>query len=101
MDTVRLSLEGAWELLRNGFVLGAGLPIIFALGVRLWSGSEAAATDGTATASEPSIGSRIAAVVCFLLVVYAVVAGIEIIVAAGLGKVVTFDHIIPTLTPKD
>ena len=34
MDTVWLSLEGAWDLLRYGLVVGAGLPILFALGVR-------------------------------------------------------------------
>jgi hypothetical protein len=38
--------------------------------------------------------------VCFLAVAVLVALGITVIVAAGLGKTVSFEHIFPTLVPK-
>lgn len=96
MDTVRLSLQGAWDLLYNGFFVGAGLPIIFALGVRFLAGP--AVADGPAPT--PSIANKVLAWVCFAAVAFAVMVGIMIIIGAGLGKVVSFEHIFPVLVPK-
>ncbi|HNM96615.1 MAG TPA: hypothetical protein PKK40_01575 [Marmoricola sp.] len=98
METVWISLKGAFELFAVGLVVGAGLPIIFALGVRLWSGNEATA-DGVA-AAPAATGAKVLAWVCFAAVAFAVLVGIEIIVGAGMGKVVSFEHIFPTLVPK-
>lgn len=99
-DSVRLSLEGAWQLLLDGLLLGAGLPIVFALGVRLWAGTGHDDPDG-AVAAGPPLLARAGAIVCFLLVLFAVFVGIEIIVAAGLHKEVSFDHGFPTLVEKE
>jgi hypothetical protein len=44
--------------------------------------------------------NRALGIVCFALVLIGVVVGIMIIVAAGLGKAVTFDHVFPTLQAK-
>jgi hypothetical protein len=44
MHNVTLALQGAWKVLAASLILGAGLPIIFALGIRslAWgSGGEA------------------------------------------------------------
>lgn len=100
-DSVRLSLEGAWQLLQDGLLLGAGLPIVFALGVRLWAGTDDAdGADGAVTAG-PSLLSKAVAIVCFALVLFAVFVGIEIIVAAGLHKEVSFEYGFPTLVDKE
>jgi hypothetical protein len=50
--------------------------------------------------SVPAGTNRVLGVVCFVLVVAAVAIGITIIVAAGLGKQVSFEHVFPTLVPK-
>jgi hypothetical protein len=101
MDTVRLSLQGAWNLFWVGLLLGAGLPIIFALGVRLLSGpADSVASDGTLVTHEPSVLQRGLAWVCFATVVLAVGVGLMVIVGAGTGKEVSFEHIFPTLVPK-
>lgn len=101
MDTLRLSLDGAWELFKVGLLLGAGLPVLFAVGVRLISGPPDRVTeDGTVLPSSPNPFGRVLGWVVFAMVLYAVVVGIEIIVGAGMGKIVSFDHLIPTLVPK-
>lgn len=100
MDTVRISLIGAFELLYTGLILGAGLPIIFAVGVRLLSGSDESAVDAAGTVASPGILSRLLAGLCFAFVALGVVTGIMIIVAAGMGKEVSFENIYPTFVAK-
>ncbi|MEI2712461.1 MAG: hypothetical protein V9G04_03985 [Nocardioides sp.] len=99
-ETIKVSLEGTWILFKDGLLLGAGLPIIFALGVRLWAGRENVAADGTVTEHPSNTGTKILAWLCFAVVLLAVIAGIEIIVAAGMGKEVSFEHIFPTIVEK-
>ena len=53
----------------------------------------------TATAALTSIGKLLAGV-CFALVVLAVALGLTVIVAAGFGKQVSFEHVYPTLVDK-
>ena len=104
MDTVRLSLQGAWALLYTGLILGAGLPIMFALGVRLWAGLEVVTVDGESTdasiSTSPGLVRKTLAALCFAVVLFGVVTGLMIIIGVGLGKEVSFDHIYPTLVPK-
>jgi hypothetical protein len=101
VDTIRLVLEAAWKILIFGLLLGAGLPALFALGVRMLAGAEAVVgADGATTNPGPSVLSKALAAVCFAVVLFGVVSGIMVIVGAGLGKVVSFDHVIPTLVPK-
>jgi hypothetical protein len=88
-----LFTQAAWKVLAAGLLLGAGLPAVFALGVRL-SAPRAAET------SVPSGGSRAVGVLCFAVVAVAVALGITVIVAAGFGQVVSFEHGYPTLVPK-
>ena len=87
MDTVWLSLQGAWDLLRYGLVVGAGLPILFALGVRFMAGP---AVEEGAVAAGPSAGGRALSWIFFALCLLGVIVGIEIIVGAGMGKIVDF-----------
>ncbi len=98
MDTVRLALGAAWNVLYVGLLLGAGLPIMFALGVRLLS--PPVAQDGEAVASSPSALNRVLAGLCFAVVAYGVLVGMLVIIGAGQGKVVSFEHFFPVLVPK-
>lgn len=102
MDTLRLSLEGTWDLFKIGLVLGAGLPILFAVGVRLIAGpAQTVAEDGsTVRSAPPGILSRVLGWLIFALVLYAVVVGIEVIIGAGMGKIVDIQGGIPVLVPK-
>ncbi len=100
MDTVRLALEAAWKVLYVGLLLGAGMPILFALGVRLLSGPAVTAEGDVAVDSRPSAVSRVLAWVCFAVVAYGVLVGLLVIIGAGQGKVLSFEHVFPTLVPK-
>jgi hypothetical protein len=93
-----LFLQAAWKVVLAGVLLGAGLPALFALGVRFTA-------DGTGEitapgAAVPRAGFRALGLICFLAVAVLVALGITVIIAAGLGKTVSFEHILPTLVPK-
>ncbi|QIG42123.1 hypothetical protein G5V58_04470 [Nocardioides anomalus] len=98
-DNLGFALEGAWKVLLVGLVLGAGLPAVFAAGVR----SLAWGTGGSAevVADQPAhpVG-RAVAVLCFAVVLAGIALGLTIIIAAGQGKVVSFDHVYPTIVDK-
>lgn len=100
MDTVRLALEAAWNVFYVGMLLGAGLPIIFAVGVRLLAGPAEVTEDGVEIDHRPGLPTRMLAWLCFAVVVYGVVVGLLVIIGAGQGKVVSFEHLIPTLVDK-
>ncbi len=101
METLRLVLEAAWKVLYVGLLLGAGLPVVFAIGIRAMAGREDSVNaDGTVVAHPPSPAARALGVLCFALVLFGVAVGIMVIVGAGMGKVVSFEHIFPTLVPK-
>jgi hypothetical protein len=92
-----LFFTAAYKVLIAGLVLGAGLPAVFALGVR-FSAAGAGATDvpvGTGRAGYRALG-----IACFVVVALAVALGITVIVASGFGKLVSFDHLYPTLVDK-
>jgi hypothetical protein len=95
--------DAAWRVAIAGFVFGAGLPALFAVGVRstvVARQSNGAGTDPQVVSSIPRPVNQVLGIVCFAAVLIAVVVGITIIVAAGLGKEVSFDHVYPTLVPK-
>jgi hypothetical protein len=101
VETIRLVLEAAWKVLYVGLLLGAGLPVVFALGIRAMAGREdEVGSDGTVVAHPASAVARVLGVLCFALVLFGVAVGIMVIVGAGMGKVVSFEHVFPTLVPK-
>jgi hypothetical protein len=99
-----LFVQDAWKVLLYSLVLGAGLPIVFALGVRslaLGSGTPGGSTDGD-TAVRPAqhpLGTVLAAI-CFLVVIAGVVVGLTYVIAAGKGEQLSFSHVYPTIVPK-
>jgi hypothetical protein len=92
-----LFVQAAWKVLVAGLVLGAGAPAVFALGVR-FSATGAGAVDtpvGRGRAGYQALG-----IACFAVVALAVAVGITVVVAAGFGKMVSFEHVVPTLVDK-
>jgi hypothetical protein len=102
-----LFFAAAVKVLVAGLVLGAGLPALFALGVRftaLGAGDDAgvAATGGggTAAAVRGHAGYRLLGLACFVVVALAVALGITVVVASGFGKMLDFGGGLPTLVDK-
>lgn len=58
-----------------GLLLGAGLPALFALGIRLAHGPSAVTADGTVTHHASPLG-KAAAGICFSIIIVAVMVGI-------------------------
>lgn len=105
MHNVSFALDGAWKVLVAGLVLGAGLPALFAVGIRSLALGAAGTTidaglPSSASSDEPHPLGKILAVVCFAIVVTAVALGIVFIVVTGQGKVLSFEHVYPTVVPK-
>ena len=101
-----LFFASAAKVLVAGLVLGAGLPALFALGVRftaLGAGGDAgvgAPGGGTAVAVRGHTGYRLLGLACFLVVALAVALGITVVVASGFGKMLDFGGGLPTLVDK-
>lgn len=98
MNNLTLALEGAWKVLAAGLVLGAGLPIVFGLGIR--SLAYAAGGDAEDGHPQPHPVGRVLAVVCFAIVAIGIILGITYIVASGQGKTISFEHVLPAIVDK-
>ena len=93
-----LFFEAAGQVALVAVLLGAGLPVLFALGVRSF------AVAGGVSGERPRLPVpllRVLGVACFAIVVLAVVVGLSIIIATGFGQEVDFSHVIPVFVPKD
>lgn len=91
-----LFFSAAGQVAVVAVLLGAGLPVLFAVGVRFFA--VAGAPDASGGLPAPLL--RGIGVVCFALVVTAVALGLSIIIATGLGQSVSFEHGLPTFVPK-
>ncbi len=99
METISLALGAVWKVLVVGLILGAGLPALFAIGVRgLAIGNGHEREDGTVHQPNP-LGNVLAAV-AFVVVIAAVLLGIAMIVASGFKYELTFEHIYPWFEKK-
>ena len=98
MSNIGFALDGAWQVLLAGLILGAGLPSVFALGIRslAWGTGGAAEVDG----GSPHLLGRLGAGACFAVVLAGVALGITYIVASGSGYALSFEHVYPTLVEK-
>jgi len=101
VNTVKLLLEGAGEVLVAGLVFGAGLPVVYALALRVLTlgATSYAGPDGDIH-STPRMSSRLFSGVLIAVVVAGVLLGLMIIVATGFGKEVSFANIYPTIVDK-
>ena len=95
-----LFFQAAWKVLAWSLLLGAGLPVIYALGVRsLAIGSDG--SDGSdAEVGRSPLGRGLAAV-CFFVVIAGTALGLLYIIASGKGEQLSFSHGYPTFVPKD
>ncbi|MEV0564521.1 hypothetical protein [Dactylosporangium sp. NPDC050588] len=94
MHNLGFALEAVWRVLLAGLILGAGLPALFALGVR----SLAYGAGGPGRAPRP-LGTA-GGYLCFAIVLLGVALGITFIVASGFGKELSFEHVYPTVVDK-
>jgi hypothetical protein len=103
MHNFALAFDGAWKVLVASLILGAGLPAVFALGIRslAWGagGDAEVHADGTAGPRANPAGTVLGWIL-FLIVLAGVVLGITFIVATGFGKHLSFEHIYPTIVSK-
>ena len=77
METLTHTLDSLWKVVLVGLLLGAGLPAIFALGLRALAVGETPddATGTSLRTTRPAAATAVAAL-CFAVVVLAIVAGI-------------------------
>ncbi|GLY00037.1 MULTISPECIES: hypothetical protein [Actinoplanes] len=102
MHNLGFALDGAWQVLLAGLALGAGLPILFALGIRslAWGAGEAAVgVNGVTAGRRRPIGTA-AGYALFGIVVLGVLLGLAFIVSTGFGYKLSFEHIYPTFIAK-
>lgn len=85
MDILLKALGALWQVLVVGLLLGAGLPALFALGLRSLNSGRTVAVGGSTQGglddtSRPSPLGLAGAVVCFAVVILAVLFGIVVII---------------------
>lgn len=104
---IGMFVSAAAQVFIVSLVVGAGLPALFAIGVRALAAGSGGDRDGGPAApgaSGPTARgnplSTVFGICCFVLVIAAVALGITVIVAAGFGKSVSFEHIFPILIDK-
>ena len=103
MHNLGFALQGAWKVLAAGLILGAGLPLLFALGIRslaYGAGGEAEVHESGVTGPTPHRLGTVLGYALFAIVVLGVLLGITFIVATGFGKALSFEHIYPTIIDK-
>lgn len=99
MQNIRFALDGAWQVLAIGLLFGAGLPALFALGVRSLALGVGGAAEADPSASPHPVG-RVVGGACFAVVALVAVLGIAFIVASGFGMSLSFEHVYPTFVAK-
>lgn len=99
MSQVLLALQAGLQVLVAAVILGAGLPVIFSLGMRSLAYGTGGAAE-VAVDTKPHPLGRAMAVVCFGVVILAILLGIAWIVGTGMGYVLSFDHIFPVFRKK-
>lgn len=94
---LKFAVETIWKVGLASLVLGAGLPILYAVGIRALAWG--AGGDAEVAHARPNPLGRVLAGVIFLIVAYAIAAGIVYIIATGKGSNydITFKHLIPEI----
>lgn len=82
METVLTNLRSLGEVTLAALVLGAGLPMVFALGVRWWSAAASAGPDGTVRRNPVALAG---AYLCLIAVLVVVVAAVLLVAKAFLA----------------
>ncbi len=99
MSQLWLALQSGVQVLFAALLLGAGLPVIFALGMRSLAYGAGGSAE-VAVGSRPRPIGKVVAGLCFVVVVLAILIGISWIVGTGMGYTLVFDHLIPVFRKK-
>jgi hypothetical protein len=75
-----INLDALWKIIVIGLLLGAGLPALFAVGLRALSSGTADGPAGQPTTGGGNTAGRAAAALCFAIVLAAIAWGIYSIV---------------------
>lgn len=89
------ALDGAWRVLLAGLLLGSGLPILFALGVKSIAWANGDLPDRAANPAGKAIAGLL-----FAVVLLAVLLGIGYIVAHGFGYTLSWSGGLPSFKHK-
>ena len=89
------ALNGFWQVLLAGLLLGSGLPILFALGVKSIAWAHGDLPD---RAANPA--GKLVAGALFAVVLMAVLLGLSYIVAHGFGYTLVWNGMLPSFTHK-
>jgi hypothetical protein len=97
---LKFAAETIWKVALASLILGAGLPVLYASGIR--SLAWGSGGDAEVTHARPNPLGKILAGVIFLIVAYAIVSGIVYIIATGKGSNydITFQNLIPEIQKK-
>ncbi|MBC2639369.1 MULTISPECIES: hypothetical protein [unclassified Rhodococcus (in: high G+C Gram-positive bacteria)] len=71
MTLLTTTVHSLWQVILVGLLFGAGLPAIFALGLR-----SLGVTDTGEDVTQPTVADRIGAWACFAVVLIAIITGI-------------------------
>jgi hypothetical protein len=93
------AVEGAVQVLFVGLLVGAGLPAIFALGIRAMAWADGG--DAEMAHGQPQPVGRLLAYLCFALVGAGVLVGLAVIVSGGLGVELGLDGMMPTVRREE
>ncbi|MBF6060176.1 hypothetical protein IU500_05180 [Nocardia terpenica] len=85
MQTLLMDLRELWRVTVAALVFGAGLPAIFALGVRFQSRSGIGSAGGGAVSVARRRAAAAAAMICYAAVAATVVAGVLFVAKAFLA----------------
>ncbi|WP_072811123.1 hypothetical protein [Rhodococcus zopfii] len=80
MNLLTHTLSSLWQVVLVGLIFGAGLPALFALGMR------SLASGGSGENARPTPLGTTGAVVCFAVVLIAIIAGILLLTADFLSS---------------
>ncbi len=80
MDILTKALGSLWQVAAVGLLLGAGLPALFALGIKSLDTGRVLIANGPSLSSKPSPLGVAGAAVCFGIVILAVLFGIVVII---------------------
>jgi hypothetical protein len=93
------ALEGAAQVLFVGLLLGAGLPAVFALGIRALAWGDGG--DAEVAHGRPQPVGRALAYACFGLVGLGVLLGLAVIVGGGFGVELGLEGMVPTVRKEE
>ena len=102
---LRFAIETIWKVALASLILGAGLPVLFATGIRslAWGAGGAAGVSAAGVSeARPNPIGKVLATVIFLIVAYVVISGIVYVIATGKGGNydITFRHLYPEIYKK-